>query len=120
MQHIRVYGTKTPPTQTASLASINHIIVIYQENWSFDSLYGKFPGANGTAGATYAQVDQNGKPYVTLPQPLDTTPETPAPDPRFPSNLPVAPFGASQYVPDNQNLLASLIESCCLYAILPA
>ena len=23
---------------------INHVIVIYQENWSFDSLYGQFPG----------------------------------------------------------------------------
>src|SRR6267378_2483003 len=26
---------------------LRHIIVIYQENWSFDSLYGQFPGANG-------------------------------------------------------------------------
>ena len=33
------------------LDQINHIIVIYQENWSFDSLYGKFPGANGLASA---------------------------------------------------------------------
>src|SRR6266566_3752421 len=30
---------------------INHIIVIYQENWSFDSLYGQFPGVNGLANA---------------------------------------------------------------------
>src|SRR5947209_5353633 len=36
---------------------IKHIIVIYQENWSFDSLYGQFPGANGL---------QNG--FDTLPQ----------------------------------------------------
>ena len=28
-------------------AKVNHIIVIYQENWSFDSLYGHFPGATG-------------------------------------------------------------------------
>ena len=26
---------------------IKNVIVIYQENWSFDSLYGLFPGANG-------------------------------------------------------------------------
>ena len=38
--------------QTASpLDKINHVIVIYQENWSFDSLYGEFPGANGIANA---------------------------------------------------------------------
>src|ERR1700693_252209 len=30
-------------------AKIGHIIVIYQENWSFDSLYGQFPGINGLA-----------------------------------------------------------------------
>src|SRR5215468_5137676 len=33
------------------LEKIKHIIVIYQENWSFDSLYGQFPGANGYATA---------------------------------------------------------------------
>jgi phospholipase C len=32
-----------------SLKQIKHIIVIYQENWSFDSLYGQFPGADGYA-----------------------------------------------------------------------
>ena len=39
------------------LEDVKHIIVIYQENWSFDSLYGRFPGANGYA---------NG--FDTLPQ----------------------------------------------------
>jgi phospholipase C len=33
------------------LPNINHFVVIYQENWSFDSLYGSFPGANGIANA---------------------------------------------------------------------
>jgi phospholipase C len=28
-------------------SKVQHIVVIYQENWSFDSLYGQFPGANG-------------------------------------------------------------------------
>jgi len=80
---------------------INHVIVIYQENWSFDGLYGKFPGANGiaNAGAAVAQVDKGGKPYATLPQPMDSTKNPPAPDPRFPANLPVAPFDAAPYVP---------------------
>src|SRR3989442_997879 len=26
---------------------IDHLVVIYQENWAFDSLFGTFPGANG-------------------------------------------------------------------------
>ena len=30
-----------------ALSRIKHFVVIYQENWSFDSLYGLFPGANG-------------------------------------------------------------------------
>jgi phospholipase C len=94
----------TAPTatrgQAAGLGKINHIIVIYQENWSFDSLYGKFPGANGIAyaGATVRQVDKTGKPYATLPQPIDTTQRPPAPDPRFPADLPVAPFDAARFV----------------------
>lgn len=86
------------------IEKINHVIVIYQENWSFDSLYGKFPGANGIerAGETVKQVDRSGTPYQTLPQPIDTNQKPPAPDPRFPAGLPVAPFDASQYVPADQ------------------
>src|SRR5947208_15512688 len=37
--------------QSAGLEKIQHVIVIYQENWSFDGLYGKFPGADGIANA---------------------------------------------------------------------
>src|ERR671936_138559 len=67
---------------------LNHIVVIYQENWSFDSLYGRFPGANGldNAAATMRQVDKEGAPYATLPQPIDTTASPVGPDPRFPAN----------------------------------
>lgn len=83
---------------------INHVIVIYQENWSFDGLYGNFPGANGlaNAGAAVRQVDKQGTPYTTLPQPIDTTKKPPAPDPRFPANLPVQPFDVSRFVPADQ------------------
>ncbi len=86
--------------QGSGLAKINHLIVVYQENWSFDSLYGKFPGANGfaNAGAAIRQVDKNGQPYAALPQPIDTTKSPVGPDPRFPANTPVAPFDAAQYV----------------------
>src|SRR3954454_5319307 len=76
---------------------INHVIVIYQENWSFDGLYGNFPGANGLANVgTVTQVDKDGKPYTTLPQPIDPTLKPPGPDPRFPANMSVAPFDTSK------------------------
>ena len=66
---------RTGSAQAAgSLNQINHFIVIYQENRSFDSIYGNFPGANGlaNAGAAATQVDKNGQPYTTLPQPLNS------------------------------------------------
>jgi phospholipase C len=90
--------------QTRGLERIDHIIVIYQENWSFDSLYGHFPGANGLdqAGAAVQQVDKNGTPYPSLPQPLNTGFSPAIPDPRFPSDLPVAAFDATKFVGPNQ------------------
>ena len=58
----------TPPSP---LGQINHIVVIYQENWSFDALYGNFPGANGIANAPPAsttQVDRTtGQPVAGQP-----------------------------------------------------
>src|SRR5258708_20011930 len=75
----------------AALHSIRHIVVIYQENWSLDSLYGLFPGANGLANASPASLNQTdrfdlafggqfGQPFslvagslalVTPPQPIN-------------------------------------------------
>jgi len=52
------FATAEPVTVNAKLRSIKHIIVIYQENWSFDSLYGKFPGANGIAQSSAASLNQ--------------------------------------------------------------
>ncbi len=40
------------------LAGLNHIIVVYQENWSFDAQYGSFPGANGIANASATSLNQ--------------------------------------------------------------
>jgi len=90
--------------QSNGLQKINHVVVIYQENWSFDSLYPSFPGANGIdqAGATVQQVDKDGTPYAILPQPLNTTFSPAVPDPRFPADLPVAPFDTAKYVGANQ------------------
>jgi phospholipase C len=42
-------------------AKIDHIIVIYQENWSFDALYGKFPGAEGISMASAESITQRNK-----------------------------------------------------------
>ena len=65
-----VAGCAAPPVQHAGLDRIQHIVVIYAENRSFDNLYGMFPGANGVANATpaqYTQVDRDGNALATLP-----------------------------------------------------
>ena len=54
----------------AGLKRIEHIVVIYAENRSFDNLYGLFPGADGIAQATpstWTQTDHNDQPLPHLP-----------------------------------------------------
>jgi phospholipase C len=99
-----------------NLTEIKHIIVIYQENWSFDALYGQFPGANGYANSfdTLPQLDVKATPpYSSLiyqtPSPLIGFPL--APDPQFPSvgdklalasnpalPLPLIPYDLTKYI----------------------
>jgi phospholipase C len=88
----------------AGLGRIDHIIVLYLENHSFDNLYGRFPNANGlaNAGDTTIQRDKDGKPYAILPPVLDTGKKPPAPDPRFPTGMPDGPFEIDKYVPIDQ------------------
>ena len=92
------------------LGQIQHIVVVYMENWSFDSLYGKFPGANGIANAAGTQVDRNGVPYAQLPQPPgsakaeQSSATSPPPDARFPAGLPNAPFDLAPYVPPTDDI----------------
>src|SRR5260221_3452540 len=83
---------------------IGHIVVIYEENRSFDNLYGKFPGAEGLANsaATATQVDKAGKPYDHLPPVLNTNKKPAVVDDRFPTNLPNAPFDAGGMVAMDQ------------------
>lgn len=53
-----------------TLNKIEHIVVIYGENRSFDHLYGMFPNANGIKNAKpeqYVQLDTNGKILPYLP-----------------------------------------------------
>ena len=96
--------SSTALAQSANIP-INHIIVIYLENHSFDNLYGKFPGANGLdqPNAQVPQVGKSGTLYQTLPQPpLDSSKDPPSPDQRFPAELSNAPFSIDQYVPPNE------------------
>ena len=54
-----------------SLNDYKQIVVIYEENHSFDNLYGNWPGVNGRANAASAnttQVDQNGVAFGCLQQ----------------------------------------------------
>src|SRR5215471_7255907 len=56
---------------TNPLAKIRYIVVIYQENHSFDNLYGGWEGVNGRANAGPAhtiQVGQGGAAYTCLLQ----------------------------------------------------
>ncbi len=49
---------------------VNHVVVIYLENHSFDNLYGQFPGANGISSANKSAITQvsiTGAPYPYLP-----------------------------------------------------
>lgn len=74
------------------LTRINHVIVIYLENRSFDNLYGEFVGADGLADRRNdaPQVDAAGVPYRVLPQAASTP---------FPTELPNAPFDIGRFVP---------------------
>ena len=102
--HASASNSAPPAQNTDGLKKINHVIVIVLENWSFDGLYGSFPGADGLAqaGDAVKQVDKEGRPYTTLPQPIDTRRIPPGPDPRFPKNLPVAPFDLARFVPPTE------------------
>jgi phospholipase C len=88
-------ASEAPAEGDARLRPLEHIVVIYLENRSFDNVYGEFPGADGLSSdeaGRFPQVDATGTPYATLPR---------IPSPLFPPNLPNAPFSIEQYVPAN-------------------
>ncbi|MEO6851958.1 MAG: alkaline phosphatase family protein, partial [Mucilaginibacter sp.] len=43
---------------TTGINKVNHVVVIYLENHSFDNLYGQFAGANGLSNATTSNTTQ--------------------------------------------------------------
>jgi len=68
-----VTGSLSAQTVPASVLNafrekIDHIVIIYQENWSFDGLYGSFPGADGAANAPLASLTQRAKDGSVLTQ----------------------------------------------------
>src|SRR5262245_44248016 len=61
----------SPRSHGGRLGRIRHIVVIYQENHSFDNLYGGWEGVNGLANARRArkrQVSQSGTRFRCLLQ----------------------------------------------------
>ncbi len=93
----------------SSLSKINHIVVIYEENHSFDNLYGGWEGVNGLrAGARGSiQINQAGNAYTCLlqndvnltspPLPADCTDTTTGA--AFTSHFVNAPFSIEAYIP---------------------
>ena len=73
------------PSDANKLRTVDHIVVIYEENHSFDNLYGGWEGVNGLGSVDISrttQVNQAGQPYgcllqddvnLTSPAPLSTT-----------------------------------------------
>jgi phospholipase C len=81
---------------TQAINQIDHFVVIYQENWSFDALYSQFPGANGAPPGTNAnQVDKNGVAITNLP--------TPSTDSTVPgaAGLPDQTYNLANYIPNS-------------------
>jgi len=102
-----------PSGNQKALDQVNHIVVVYEENHSFDNLYGGWEGVNGLANADAAhttQVNEAGNAYTCLkqndanlqaPSPLtttrtDTTPGTPGGS--FVSHFGNAPFVIDDYI----------------------
>lgn len=113
-------GSPLDQSVTSLRQKVNHIVVIYQENWSFDAQYAKFPGANGSASTTAATLSQvycaNGSttytPLTALPAAYTNVGAPNANgcswtanqaktevDTRIPSGLAVAPFDLASFVP---------------------
>src|SRR5579872_1095185 len=60
----------TTTNQSSGINKIKHVIVIMQENRSFDTYFGTFPGADGIP-------MQNGVPTVCVPNPATHTCDKP-------------------------------------------
>src|SRR6202000_3456115 len=90
-------GLVSAASVNAQITKVQHVVVIYMENHSFDNLWGQFPGADGLSSAKKEQItplDATGRPFVSLPPiPLASA---------FPTNLPNDVFNINQYVAADQ------------------
>jgi acid phosphatase len=111
-----VPGASAKNVEVNGLQAVDHLVVIYLENHSFDNLYGGFKDANGLASADAAhaaQVQLDGTPYACLPQvdphltspPLAADACSTANGAAFDSHFPNAPFGIDQYIPADQKTI---------------
>jgi acid phosphatase len=94
---------------------IDRVVVIYEENHSFDNLYGDWEGVDGLGGADAAhttQVGQAGAPYacllqndpnLTSPSPLAPTCTDSTTGTTFQSAFTNAPFQIDTYIPPTAN-----------------
>jgi phospholipase C len=115
-------GGKKGDENAKKLDKIQHIVVVYEENHSFDNLYGGWEGVNGRDNADAArtnQIAQNGLLYKCLlqndvnltsppqpaaPQPADcpsTTSQDTTTGTPFTSHFPNAPFSIEAFIPED-------------------
>ncbi|MBF5058778.1 alkaline phosphatase family protein [Candidatus Neptunochlamydia vexilliferae] len=104
-----LFGREAPKRVTfskeeiAATKKIKHLIIIFQENWSFDGLLGTLPGVDGIANASEeskTQLDLTGAPYPKLPPSIDT--KTKKPYPQIPQNLLNGPYNLGPYIPPTE------------------
>ncbi len=83
--------------QQMAFGDINHIVVIYEENHSFDNLYGGWEGVNGRANATNSsQLAQNG---CLLQNDVNLAVPPLTPTCSATSHFANQPFSIEQYIP---------------------
>jgi acid phosphatase len=98
------------PGRSDPLSRIKHIVVIYEENHSFDNVYGGWEGVNGVANADAAhttQIGPGGTAYNCLLQddvnltspPLTSTCDDSTTATTFSSHFANAPFKIDDYIP---------------------
>jgi phospholipase C len=110
-------NAQTTWTELLDLVQFNHVVVIYEENHSFDNLWGTwgYVGADASMGLSYAdllhtrQTNLLGAPYNCLYQndPQFTTPPLSASctetSPPFTSHFSNAPFAIDSVIPNTSN-----------------
>jgi len=93
-----LHGTAKEDRAADRLSRIKHIVVVYEENHSFDNLYGSWEGVNGLDNASAearTQVTQAGVPFNCLKQ-VDPSLTT---DPKV-TNPPLSAICSDTTVPD--------------------